>query len=229
MPDQFARRRRRRLRPSLTTVGAGLATVLVVAATAYATGTVAGDDSQVITACKKNGGAMRLVDNPSRCGPKEQVVQWNVGGGGEPGPPGPAGGTGPAGPAGADGAPGAPGAPGEQGPPGQQGPPGEGGGGLSLLKYVLGSFPVSEGVLMREAPCGDGLYVVGGGVRLTPYTHLMESYPGDGSATGQYGSKGWFVRVRSDTHSIGGPFTVFAICAPVTAVQFQAFEGQYGG
>jgi hypothetical protein len=75
--------------------------------------------TDVVQACVRKDGRLRLVARPSDCRKYERTVSWNVRGPqGEPGPPGPAG------PAGADGAPGtdgALGANGAQGPPGPQG------------------------------------------------------------------------------------------------------------
>jgi hypothetical protein len=99
--------------------------VLLLAAPAggsVADGRIARDATNVIQACVRKDGRLRLVARASDCRKYERAVSWNVRGPrGEPGLPGPAGPVGPAGAAGAPGAEGAPGAAGAQGPAGPQG------------------------------------------------------------------------------------------------------------
>ena len=78
------------------------------------------DETQVIQACVRKDGRLRLVAERADCRRTERPVSWNVRG--PQGAPGPAG---PAGPPGVDGAPGAKGADGAQGPAGPPGPQGE--------------------------------------------------------------------------------------------------------
>jgi len=69
--------------------------------------------AQVINACVKRSGILKIVPDPSFCGNSETPISWNMQG--PPGPPGEPG---------MDGEPGAPGEPGMDGEPGPQGPPG---------------------------------------------------------------------------------------------------------
>jgi type VI secretion system secreted protein Hcp len=76
------------------------------------------DGSQILYACKKDNGQLRLVDQNASCGPNEEKIFWNV--------EGPAGPMGAQGPAGKDGIDGKDGAVGPQGPPGVSLPVGDG-------------------------------------------------------------------------------------------------------
>jgi len=110
-----------------------------------AVGRIPHDPTNVIQACVRKKGRLRLVARASDCRKYERAVSWNVRGPqGEPGLAGPAG---PVGPAGADGAPstdGAPGAAGAQGPPGPQGergpqgPKGDPGTSIDSLEQLSG-------------------------------------------------------------------------------------------
>jgi type VI protein secretion system component Hcp len=82
------------------------------------------NDSQILNACTKENGQIRLVDESTKCGPNEEKISWNV--------EGPVGPMGAQGPAGKDGADGKDGAAGPQGPPGVSLPAGEGN---SILNY----------------------------------------------------------------------------------------------
>jgi Collagen triple helix repeat (20 copies) len=131
---------------------------------------------------------------------------------------GPAGPTGAPGAAGATGTPGATGPAGPQGPPGAQGPPGS----LSLT-YVpqdYGPFPAHT-QYGGEAVCPTNLHAVGGGVFSesgTPGEQAVNSsYPSDGNATGQEGTRAWWAFVDNLSSSPQG-FTVYAICASAGSV-----------
>jgi hypothetical protein len=130
-------------------------------------------DKSVIQACKlKMTGALRVVNDPSKCTKREVALSWNVQGpAGAAGPTGPQGAKGDAGPAGpqgergvagpqgpagpqgaqgpngAQGSPGPPGAAGAQGPAGPQGPPGpKGDPGAGLVKFEdLNGLPCTDG------------------------------------------------------------------------------------
>lgn len=82
------------------------------------------DGNQILYACTKDNGQIRLVDQSTSCGPNEEKIFWNV--------EGPAGPMGEQGPAGKDGVDGKDGAVGPQGPPGVSLPAGEGN---SVLNY----------------------------------------------------------------------------------------------
>jgi type VI protein secretion system component Hcp len=82
------------------------------------------DGTQILYACTKDNGQIRLIDESTSCSPNEEKIFWNV-----EGPPGP---TGAQGPAGKDGVDGKDGAVGPQGPPGVSLPSGEG---TSVLNY----------------------------------------------------------------------------------------------
>src|SRR5262245_56021750 len=57
--------------------------------------------AQVIHACVKNGGSLKIVTDPAQCGGGETPLSWNVQGPpGEPGTDGADGGPGPQGPPG---------------------------------------------------------------------------------------------------------------------------------
>lgn len=85
---------RRALRPPVTALATGLATLLVLAGAAYA-GIVALTASEVITACKSEAsGQIRIVDDASECRSQEVAIAWNTEGPQGPlGPPGTPGGS----------------------------------------------------------------------------------------------------------------------------------------
>jgi type VI protein secretion system component Hcp len=82
------------------------------------------NENQILYACTKDNGQIRLVDESTSCDPNEEKIYWNV--------EGPTGPTGAQGPAGKDGIDGKDGAVGPQGPPGVSLPAGEGD---SVLNY----------------------------------------------------------------------------------------------
>jgi hypothetical protein len=76
-------------------------------------GAAAGDDENIIHACRHpQGGWLRVVSSATACKKRERAISWNK--------------EGPQGPAGPQGEPGPAGPPGEKGPPGPQGEPGKG-------------------------------------------------------------------------------------------------------
>ncbi len=77
----------------------------------------------VIVACAKKSGQIRLVATAAACKRRESAVKWNIAG--QKGDPGAKGETGPAGAPGPQGSPGAVGPPGPAGPAGAQGASGE--------------------------------------------------------------------------------------------------------
>lgn len=83
--------------------------------------------SQILYACIKDNGQIRLIDQDTSCSPNEEKIFWNV-----EGPTGPMGEQGPAGKDGIDGKDGAVGPQGPPGPPGISLPDGEG---SSVLNY----------------------------------------------------------------------------------------------
>jgi large repetitive protein len=105
---------------------AALVTLTGTATLAAGASALTGDD--VITACQKRGGYLRIVRDASACRSGERVVRWNMRGPqGPAGPPGPAGPRGDQGPAGEQGAPGSTGPAGPAGPAGSPGPAGAAG------------------------------------------------------------------------------------------------------
>jgi hypothetical protein len=128
-------------------VVSGIAAVVLGSGVTLAAVTAASSPtSNVVYACVKGEGQLRIVPSAASCSKSETPLQWNVQGPtglqGAPGPQGPAGAAGaqglagaagtagaqgPAGATGAVGSPGAPGAPGIQGPAGPAGPAGKSG------------------------------------------------------------------------------------------------------
>jgi hypothetical protein len=186
-----------RMRPSASALIAATAALLAMAGAAYA-GVSALTAAEVITACTSDAsGQIRIVAAASECRNQETAITWNT-----EGPPGP------------------------PGPPGAQGPPGPAGGaGLSKLEYVTAG-PDTAAQQAVEAVCGPDLHVVGGAVRnrATPGV-VRASHPGNGTGSGQPGSRGWYGAVVGGS----GAFSVFAICAPAAATEFRSAGGQYGG
>jgi hypothetical protein len=127
----------------------------------------------------------------------------------------------PRGAQGPQGAPGSPGAPGPQGPPGPTGATGAPGrDGSPKLRYVSGPGTLTgPGDLAgHEAACPqDAPYVVGGGVWSQPEGDeltLVNSFPSDGAASGNSGTRGWFVYMQNNTEAGSGfvGFNTYAIC-----------------
>ena len=107
----------------MKTILLAVASAIVFVAAGSALGAAAGDEPNVIYACKHpSGGWLRQVAGPAGCRRRETPVIWNI--------------EGPKGDPGVAGAPGAPGAPGEKGEKGEKGDPGTVITGLKTLEGV---------------------------------------------------------------------------------------------
>src|SRR5687768_14212547 len=95
------------MRVSVLLATAAIAVAVVGGVAASSVATHNGSDPNVITACVKRDGKLRVVADASRCRHRERVLTWSVGSNGGEGPPGPAGPPGPTGPPGPPGAQGA--------------------------------------------------------------------------------------------------------------------------
>ena len=130
-------------------------------------------DGTVHACAHDDGGAVRVVDEDTRCRTGEYALDWNIvgprgpigpkgatGATGAAGPTGPAGPPGPTGPAGATGAAGPAGPAGAPGPAGPAGPPG-----VSGYEIVIGSPVWVEPNQFAEAlaACPGGKVPLGGG------------------------------------------------------------------
>lgn len=206
-------RRRKLLRLATATI----ATLGVIAGTAYAT--VLAPSAGVIHACaQKNTGALRAVAG-QECRTSERALTWNVtgpaGAAGPPGPVGPQGPQGSQGPQGPQGSQGAQGSPGPQGPQGPQGPAANLGlayPSLTVANPAANQYGAS-GINYGDVPCAAGKKVLGGGVSTSGADQFVnESYPSSGTATGASGDAGWAATVENDG-STDETFTVYAVCA----------------
>jgi hypothetical protein len=110
----------------LRVAAAAIVLLAVGSGVAYATGSLAAADPELIRACiKKQGGQLRIVSSANECVASERALQWNaVGPRGATGARGPQGEQGIQGLQGTQGVAGQPGATGSQGPIGLQGPTG---------------------------------------------------------------------------------------------------------
>ena len=201
-------------------VVAAVATVLVAAGAAYATGLTS--TAGTIKACaSKSNGTLRAVSVHAKCRSTERSLTWNAAG--RRGAPGPVGAQGPAGlqgPVGAQGPTGPAGPAGPQGATGPAGPPGQ------VANFALtypsqtfanpatGIYGPGSGVDFGEVPCAVGRQVVGGGVHTTGADQLVnESYPTNGSGSpGSAGAVAWGATVEN-FGTTPEQFTVYAICA----------------
>jgi len=116
--------------------------------------------SDLIMACVKHDGKLRIVADASKCRRNERLVTWSSGSNGGAGPPGPAGATGPAGPAGATGPAGPAGATGPAGPTGPQGAAGSTGPAGPVGPAGASGPPGPAGATGPQGPKGDP----GGGI-----------------------------------------------------------------
>jgi hypothetical protein len=192
----------------------GVATLSVIAGTAYAT--VLAPSAGVIRACAaESNGALRAVPAPAKCRNSERVLTWNIAG--RPGAAGAAGASGPAGPPGPQGPAGPQGQTGAPGPAGAQGPPG----GVTLgLAYPSTTFanPAADqygvtGVDFGDVACASGKKVLGGGVTTSSVDqYVNESFPSSGTATGASGNAGWAATIEN-LGPTDESFTVYAVCA----------------
>ena len=148
-------------------VGAAIVVVMTASA-AIASATV---DQNVITACTRPNGGVRLAQAPGDCKDNEGTVSWNQ--------TGPAGARGPEGPAGEDGAPGAAGpagptgATGPRGPAGQPGPQGPHGqtqgfafSDAGRVTLVSSAEPMNEQIIFSY-PLPKGKYIARSHFRVT--------------------------------------------------------------
>ena len=113
-------------------------------------------DAQVIHACVKNGGTLKIVADPALCGQGDTALTWKVQG--EPGTPG---------------EPGMDGEPGLDGEPGPQGPPGPvlhvfDGNGTSVGLY--GGDPVGDPIQVFDETSGLMLAITTRGTLSSPQT-----------------------------------------------------------
>ena len=199
--------------PRRTKVVIGVvASVLVAAGAAYATGLTSSVGT--IKACaSKSTGSLRAVGTRTNCRATERTLRWNVAG--RQGAPGPVGAQGPAGPAGAQG-PAGPG--GAQGPAGPAGPAGSAA--ALALAYpsqtfanpAAGMYGTPSGIDFGEVLCSAGKQVVGGGVHTSGGSQLVnETYPTNGTGTGNPGSTAWGATVEN-LGTTSETFTVYAVC-----------------
>ena len=191
---------------------ATIATVGVISGAAYATG-LTGSAGTIRACASRANGALRVVQGQARCRSAERLVTWNAAGrpgtAGPIGPQGPTGATGPQGPSGPQGATG------PVGPQGSQGPAAVLGLSYPATTFAnpaAGMYGVPDGVNFGDVPCGAGTKVVGGGVHTSGTDQFVnESYPSDGSGTGNAGQAGWGATVEN-TGTTAESFTVYAIC-----------------
>lgn len=209
MTENTTGRTRRRL-PAPGTVVAGIALVVALGGTAYASGILPRNSvgteqlrADAVVSSKVLNHSLRAVDfKPG------QLPRGPRGAAGESGP------AGPPGPAGAAGPPGGTGLPGATGP---QGPAG-----FSRLAYVsedFGPFP-SETEYGGEVACGSGDHAVGGGVETDNEGEqsLAGTYPSDGTGSGDPGTIGWTGVVDNLSSTDEHGFTVWAVCAAAKSV-----------
>jgi Collagen triple helix repeat (20 copies) len=115
---------------------------------------------------------------------------------------------------------GAPGAQGLRGLPGAQGSPGTAGpAGSSSLYFVRTSdIPIAPGtVVTAAAQCPEGQYPVGGGANTSSEEqYVNDSFPARSAASGLMDL--WVASVRNLNDAQGASFRVYAVCAPVGAV-----------
>jgi len=205
---------------SLRLAIAAVATLGVIAGTAYAT--VLAPSAGAIRACAaQSNGALRAVAAGTKCRSGERVLTWNIAGRpgatGANGAAGAAGAAGAVGPAGAAGPAGPQGAPGQQGPTGPQGPSGSVTLGLAYPSMTFANPAANQygtdGIDFGDVPCTPGKKVLGGGVTTSGGGQLVnESFPSTGTGTGAAGTAGWGATVEN----FGGTaesFTVYAVCA----------------
>ena len=215
---------------------------LGVSASAVAMAAIPDAGSGVITGCRTNNGALRLIDAEAgdSCRGPETEVSWNhtgpqgpqglqgpAGDTGPAGPQGPAGdpgATGPQGPQGPAGDPGATGPQGPQGPQGLQGPAGpegpagpqgmDGVGGHEVVtQTLLTTVPTSQTFARVTATCPPGKKVIGGGFSNGAFSsNVISSEPN--------GTTGWQVvlYLSDETKAAMGSFslTAKATCATVS-------------
>lgn len=189
---------------------AALATVLVACGAAYATG-LTGSAGTIKACASKANGSLRAVGPRASCRTSERALTWNVSG--------PRGAAGPVGAQGTPGAAGPQGPAGAQGPAGPAGPAGPTGPAATLaLSYPSASFAnpstaqYGTGIDFGEVGCPSGRRVVGGGVHTSGVKQLVnETYPTDGTGSGNAGDVAWGATVVNP-----GPtaetFTVYAVC-----------------
>jgi hypothetical protein len=139
-------------RPLVTFVAGSLFALTVVGGVALAQG-------DIIEACMKSNGEIRIVDAAGNCKSNETALSWNVigpvgpqGPQGDPGPQGPEGPTGPTGP---------------QGPPGPTGP--QGAPGQVDMGVFVNDFAIQPGQSRASVSCPDGWEATGGGYHITGY------------------------------------------------------------
>ena len=188
---------------------------------------LATSDSEPLVACaSKKGGELRLVDEASECGKKEESVRWNRRGvQGLPGLKGARGNDGARGPAGS------PGAAGPQGQAGLPGPAGPKGSGIGTIVVRSGEKVLvpNEGPVNRvgSASCLEGERAISGGQQIEAaedgnrqgeyHTFVVTSQPTPEFFPTDQAPTGWFAKVTntSGPTASGGAvsyMTVHAVC-----------------
>jgi hypothetical protein len=167
---------------------------------------VAAAQGEVIQACVRPGGQLRIIDASDECRNNEQLLEWNIQGipgpqgeKGDPGDLGPPGPLGPVGPTGPEGPP---------GPPGPEGPAGPGL--ITGWELVTKDFDLPGHDLRSVLVwCPYGKVVLGGGFDVPTTVQIVHSAPG---GSDYLGIRQWYIHVynlTSDTQ----PVRAYAICA----------------